>query len=105
MALVPDMLIVTGDRVRLSLHSVHLLRAALLAYGAPLAGIVVSLAGASWFYGALADGPAALIALVGFVAGLIGGRRLLRRESCLERLVPCITERIATDTRLSSNAV
>lgn len=101
----PGMEIATGDRVRLSLQSAHLLRAALLAYGLPLAGIVVSLGGASWFYDSLSDGQAAMIALAGFAAGLMTGRRLLRRDSCLERLVPSITERIATDPQKSSDAV
>jgi len=99
------MKIAAGDRVRLSLQSAHLLRAALLAYGTPLAGILVSLAGASWLYQAPTDGQAALIALAGFAAGLLTGRQLIRRDSCLERLVPSITERIVTDTQLSPDAI
>ena len=83
-----------GDQVRLSLHSSHLLRASVLAYGLPLAGIVLSLAAGSWIIDGLGDAQAVLIALPGYLAGYAAGRYLLRRDNCMERMVPTIVERV-----------
>jgi positive regulator of sigma E activity len=97
------MILEPGDQVRLSLQSSHLLRATTLAYGLPLAGIVLFLAAGSWLNDSLGDNQAVLIALAGFVAGWATGRHLLRRDNCLDRLVPRISERVATGSRVSAD--
>lgn len=104
-ALNPALSLRVGDQVRLSLHSSHLLRASVLAYGLPLAGIVLSLAAGAWIVDGLSDTQAVMIALPGYLAGYLTGRYLLRRENCIERLVPTIAERIVSGpTRLDQYA-
>ncbi len=88
----PALSLSVGDQVRLSMRSSHLLRASVLAYGLPLAGIVLSLAAGSWIIDGLGDSQAVMIALPGYLAGYATGRYLLRRENCMERLVPTIVD-------------
>lgn len=103
-ALDPALSLRVGDQVRLSLHSSHLLRASALAYGLPLAGIVLALAAGSWLVDSLPDAQAVVLALSGYLAGYVAGRYFLRRENCIERLVPRISGRIAaTDARNSTD--
>ncbi len=79
-----------GDEVRLTLEPSHLLRATLLVYGLPLAGIVLMLI-AGWFISKpLTDAEAVAYAIAGLAAGLIAGRRQLNRHECLQRFVPTI---------------
>lgn len=83
-----------GDEVRLALAPSSLLRAALLAYGLPLAGLVTALGIAWYLKQSLADRPAVALAAVGLVAGLLVGRHFLNRDGCLRNLVPTISERL-----------
>jgi positive regulator of sigma E activity len=84
-----------GDRVRLTLAPSQLLRAALLAYGLPLGGIIVAL-GVAWYLNqSLDDRSAIVLALGGLAAGILFGRYYLNRDSCLRNLVPTVTERQA----------
>jgi len=77
--------VVAGDFVALSMPASELLRAAVCAYGLPLAGMV-SLPGAARIaLGSLADGVAIVAALAGLILGWICGRQLLRRSQCLQR--------------------
>ena len=83
-----------GDTVRLSLEPSKLLRAAVIAYGLPLAG-VVTLPAAAWFLaGPLTEAAAVSAAGVGLVAGVLAARRSLRRDGCLRQFVPSIVARV-----------
>lgn len=82
--------IAPGDRVKLALASATLLRAAWLAYGLPLAGLVAAVVAGSASIeseaGAVAFGAA------GLVAGAAAARRLLRKERGVRRFVPVAIE-------------
>jgi len=91
----PGMEIEPGDEVKLSLAPSHLLRAAVLAYGLPLIGIVVALGVASILNQALDDHFAIALAISGLVMGGLLGRHFLNKEACLKNLVPTISERNA----------
>lgn len=68
-----------GDTVRVALAKGYLLRAALLAYGAPLAGAVLGSL-AAWTAGA-GDGASVIAALFGLAGGAgLARRRLYRAE-------------------------
>jgi sigma-E factor negative regulatory protein RseC len=89
-----------GDEVRLNLAPSHLLRAAIFAYGLPLAGVIIAL-GAGWFMNrAINDRVAAAIGAGGMVAGAFLGRHLLNQDGCLKNLVPTVTERNAKHSDL-----
>jgi len=82
-----------GDAVTLSIASSSLLRAALLAYGLPLAGTVSALT-IGWIVMApLSDLAAALIALAGLLAGFVTGRSQLRKDDWCKQFVPSIDRR------------
>ena len=84
-----------GDEVKLTLAPSNLLRAAFLAYGLPLGGIVSAL-GIAWFLNrALDDQSAVVSAIGGFVGGVLIGRHYLNKDGCLKNLVPTISERSA----------
>jgi sigma-E factor negative regulatory protein RseC len=84
-----------GDKVNLTLAPSNLLRAAFLAYGLPLGGIVIAL-GVAWFLNhTLDDRSAVLLAIGGLVGGVLFGRHYLNRDGCLKNLVPTISERHA----------
>jgi len=79
-----------GDEVSLKLEPAHLLRATILVYGLPLAGIVLGVS-AGWLISRpLTDGVAAAFAVAGLVAGIIAGRRQLNRNHCLKQFIPKI---------------
>lgn len=83
-----------GDRVRLEFIPAELVRAAWLAYGLPLAGLIAAVLVAS----RLAPGnelAAIAGAALGLVAGAWHGRRSLLQSGCLSRCVPTVSERIA----------
>lgn len=83
-----------GDEVRLTLEPAHLLRATLLVYGLPLAGMVLMLA-AGWLISSpLTDAEAIAYAVAGLAAGLLAGRRQLNRHDCLRQFVPKIEGRV-----------
>ena len=82
-----------GDSVRLALAPANLLRASLLVYGPPLAGIVAVPAAGWLLAGPLSDAAAAGLAVAGFVSGVMTSRSLLERQGCLTRLTPTIEGR------------
>lgn len=79
-----------GDTVRVALADGHLLQAALLAYGAPLAGALLGSL-AAWTAGA-GDGVSVLAALLGLAGGAGLARRRLHRAGrtgiCSLRVTP-----------------
>jgi positive regulator of sigma E activity len=79
-----------GDKVTLSIASSSLLRAALLAYGLPLAGTVLALILGWLLMAPLSDLAAALIALAGLLAGFFAGRGQLRKDDWCRQFVPSI---------------
>jgi positive regulator of sigma E activity len=84
-----------GDEVNLTLAPSHLLRAATLAYGLPLGGVVVAL-GIAWYLNqTLSDRIAVLLAIGGLVAGVLFGRHYLNKDGCLKNLVPTVSARRA----------
>ena len=80
-----------GDQIRLVISSRQLLNAAVLAYGVPLAGLLMA-AGVGW----LVTGDDRLSALAG-AAGLIAGvwmsRWQVAAQSSCDRFVPLIEDR------------
>lgn len=86
-----------GDEVQLSMQPRRLLQASLLAYGLPLAALVVLPALAQWQFGPVDDWQLAVIAVGGLAAAVLAGRRLLRREQCLAGFVPCIEQSAGRD--------
>lgn len=86
----PHLRLSEGDEVRLTLEPSHLLRASLLVYGLPLAGIVLMLV-AGWLISRpLSDPQAVAYAIAGLTAGLLAGRWQLNRRDCLKQFVPKI---------------
>lgn len=83
----PGVSLAPGDRVRLEFLPAPMLRAAWLAYGLPLVGLVTGAVGAA---STAPDGD--LIAVAGSLAGLAGGawlgRRALSRHGRLGDCVP-----------------
>ena len=96
-ALVPgDLEVRDGDTVRLDMSSQGLLQAALAAYGAPLAGILIAASGA--YMAALSDLQSILVTLLGGFIGALGGRAYLRRRHCLRRMTPRIAGHYMANT-------
>ena len=89
-SLSPHLRLSEGDEVRLTLEPSHLLRASLLVYGLPLAGIVLMLV-AGWLISRpLSDPEAVAYAIAGLTAGMLAGRWQLNRRDCLKQFVPKI---------------
>lgn len=89
-SLSPHLKLSQGDEVRLTLEPSHLLRASLLVYGLPLAGIILMLV-AGWLISRpLSDPQAIAYALAGLAAGLVAGRWQLNRRDCLKQFIPKI---------------
>jgi len=86
----PQLKLSQGDEVRLTLEPSHLLRASLLVYGLPLAGIILMLV-AGWLISRpLSDPEAIAYAIAGLAAGLVAGRWQLNRRDCLKQFIPKI---------------
>jgi positive regulator of sigma E activity len=83
-----DLRLEPGDIVRLELRPDHLLQAASLAYGLPLLGIVLAVGAASGIADTDNETPVIACGLLGLVAGLMAGRRILRKEGCLQNMMP-----------------
>jgi len=86
----PGMNLVAGDAVRLAVSPQQLLRAALLAYGLPLAALVSAAAVASMFVGTIGDLGAVGFAAAGLAGGVFASRRYLERESVCHQFVPVV---------------
>ena len=84
----PQLCVNEGDEVRLTLEPAHLLRASLLVYGLPLAGMVLALVVAWLLARPLSDPAAVAWAVSGLAAGFFAGRRQLGRRDCLKRFIP-----------------
>lgn len=82
-----------GDEVAISLQPQHVLRAAVLVYGVPLAA--ANAATALAYLAGLGDGATACAALAGLFAGLGAARLRLRQSQCLQDFTPAIVERLA----------
>ncbi len=89
----PDMTVNVGDQVSLSLASGSLLRATMLAYGMPLAGLLLA-AGVA-LLSERSDGESIVWALAGTLAGFLLARRQLRRDHCLSTLQPRLGSRLS----------
>jgi sigma-E factor negative regulatory protein RseC len=87
-----DMSLAAGDCVEIGLAPANLLRAAMLAYGLPLAG-GVGFAGLAYLWAA-GDTAAALAALAGMLLGLMLSRWRLSDSGCINDLVPHIERRL-----------
>ena len=77
-----------GDVVGIELAPGKVLRAALMAYGLPLAGAAGAAALA--YALSLGDAGAAAFAIGGLLAGALAGRRRLGDDACLARYTPTI---------------
>ncbi len=82
--------IAAGDRVTLSLAPEDLVHAALYAYGAPLAGLLIGSGLAYLLIDPLTDASALVFSVVGLLAGGALGRTMGRRDSCVSQLSPSI---------------
>lgn len=91
-----------GDQVQLALSDAGILRAAALAYGMPLSGILLSLALAWLTFGPLSDPAAVSIATVGLAAGWLLGRSSLKSASCRNQFQPRIAQDYASGRGTSS---
>ncbi len=79
-----------GDAIKLTIGPKFLLRAAMLAYGLPLACMIAFL-GLTWMLtGNPGDGPGIVIAILGLAVGLFVGRRILNQQSICDQFVPTI---------------
>lgn len=88
-ALIPDGLDVKeGDVVLIELAPRHVLRAAVIVYGLPLAGAAIGAAVA--YTAGLGDAGAAALAILGLLTGLYAGRRRLERQTCLAEFTPVV---------------
>ena len=90
----PGMRLQQGETVVLQMLPTRLLQASFLAYGLPLACMLLLPALADWLFGPLNDAVLAGTALAGLVSALLLGRRYLAREPCLRRLTPDIAGRV-----------
>jgi len=79
-----------GDTIELMIGPRFLLRAAMLAYGLPLATMVLSLFLAWMLTGNPGDGLGVVLAVLGLAVGLVVGRRILNSESICEQFVPAV---------------
>ena len=89
-SLPPNLSLSEGDEVRLTLEPSHLLRASLLVYGLPLAGIILMLIVGWLISRPLSDPEAIAYAIAGLAAGLLAGHWQLNRRDCLKQFVPKI---------------
>jgi sigma-E factor negative regulatory protein RseC len=83
-----DSAFAVGDSITLAISPAYLLRAAMLAYGLPLAGMLVALALARMSGAVHADWQAVLYALGGLAVGLSTSRRMLKNERVCRQFVP-----------------
>jgi len=84
----PGLRLQAGDPVRLAISPRHLATAAILAYGLPLAAMLVFLAGSAVAGAELGDGQSVLVALVGLACGFAVSRRLLAGAAVCRKFIP-----------------
>jgi positive regulator of sigma E activity len=82
--------VATGDKVSLSLAPRDLAKAAIYAYGAPLAGFLLAAGAAYLLMDPVSDLWALVLSGSGILAGSVTGRILARRNECVSRLSPTI---------------
>jgi len=82
-----------GDSVRLELPSGTLLAAALLAYGAPLAGAIVFVASTKLIVQGYSDFHGVAAGLLGLFSGVIAGRAIASRRANCGQFSPLIVGR------------
>lgn len=87
--------VAAGDVVSIELAPGHVLRAALIVYGLPLAGAATGAALA--YILALGDAGAASFAIGGLLAGALAGRHRLRDDACIARFTPTVARRAAAE--------
>ena len=93
-----DLAVQKGDAIELTIGPKFLLRAAMLAYGLPLVGMVL-FPGVAWLViGGIADIAGIALAVAGLAAGLVIGRNILGSESVCEQFVPAIGGRVGVGT-------
>lgn len=79
-----------GDIVKLTVEPSALSRASWLAYGMPLCGLLLGALAGHGLSGDTGDGTSIVFAVLGMIAGFLGGRRILRKRQCLRYLAPTI---------------
>ena len=91
----PGLQVAAGQDVRIELAPRNLLMAAIVVYGAPLAGAV---AGAllAWTSSA-GDLVAAGFTAAGLAAGILASRFWLGRENCLRQFTPTVVAQLTAD--------
>lgn len=80
-----------GDAVTLSLASSTLVRAALFAYGLPLAGTILALLLGWLVLAPMNDLVAVMVAFAGLLAGFLAASYRLRGKSLQQQFVPSMT--------------
>lgn len=89
----PDLRLAVGDRVYLTMPDADLLRAAVFAYGLPLAGSMIAL-GLGWLVlGPLTDTVAVSAASAGLLLGWISSWQALRGARCRRQFLAEIVVR------------
>jgi sigma-E factor negative regulatory protein RseC len=89
----PGMALQRGDAVRLVLDSRQLLRAAMLAYALPLAGLLLFAAIAVLVFPGAGDLAMATVGLTGLLAGFLVSRWRMGSASTCGRFVPVVDRR------------
>jgi sigma-E factor negative regulatory protein RseC len=82
-----------GDAVRLVVDSRQIFRAALLAYGIPLAGLLLFVGAAAMAMPGGSDPAMAGLGLAGVLAGILVSRWRLGRAAICDRFVPVLERR------------
>ena len=92
-AIAENLQVRNGDCVSIVLEPQHVLRAAIIVYGYPLAGAVTAAFGA--YLLGLGDIAAALAALLGLLTGMLIARGRLQNAQCLRDFTPVVIERLS----------
>ena len=79
-----------GEQVSLKIAPGRLLRAAGIAYGIPLAALLLAAGIAAITGKGPGDGVAIILVLAGLALGVLVSRRILSRDRACDQYVPCI---------------
>ena len=74
------------------------MQAAWIAYGLPLLGIILAVGAASVIADAGDESLVIVCGLLGLLAGLMAGRRILRKEECLHNMTPVAAHPVQAPT-------